>query len=423
VLPGSNPSQEETTDKPAFQIEQISGRGTSPRKGIVPLLFFLAEMQRIGTENNAHEEESAMNIVEVSGLGKQFQTRQREAGMSGSIRSLFHPTYRVREAVRGVSFSLERGEVLAFIGPNGAGKSTTIKMLTGILYPSVGQAQVLGLVPWQDRHALSYRIASVFGQKSQLWFHLPPRETFRLLARIYDLDETIFQKRLAFLVEAFEIQDYLTTPVRKLSLGERMRCELAAALLHGPEVLFLDEPTIGLDVIAKQRMRDLISRLNAEEQTTVFLTSHDAGDVEQICRRAIVINDGQILLDAPVATLKREYLRSKTIDLLLGEVIEQQAQQAQQKEARGNQHLLPGLETFAGVKVIKARGHSLRLEVDTRQQPIEPVVSTLMQRYRVVDLNIADPPMEEIIAAIYGTKANELDERDVQEQSPEASGL
>ncbi|HLW00525.1 MAG TPA: ATP-binding cassette domain-containing protein [Ktedonobacterales bacterium] len=345
-----------------------------------------------------------MNVVEVDGLGKHFRTRQRAAGLAGSARALFQPSYRVREAVRSVSFSLERGEMLAFIGPNGAGKSTMIKMLTGILYPTMGQARVLGLVPWRERRALSYRIASVFGQKSQLWFHLPPRDTFRLLARIYDLDEAVFQKRLAFLVEAFEIEDYLTTPVRKLSLGERMRCELAAALLHGPEVLFLDEPTIGLDVIAKQRMRDLIGRLNAEEQTTVFLTSHDAGDVEQICRRAIVINDGQIILDAPVATLKREYLRSKTIDLLLEEVIEPEVTaNAATNGAAGQPAGLVGLEGMEGVRVVKIKGHGVKLEVDTRQQPIEPVVSALMRRYRVLDLNIADPPMEEIIAAIYGT--------------------
>ena len=344
-----------------------------------------------------------MSVVEVNGLGKQFRLRQREAGLAGSVRSLFRPAYRLREAVRGVSFSLERGEMLAFIGPNGAGKSTSIKMLTGILFPTMGEARVLGLVPWRERRALSYRIASVFGQKSQLWFHLPPRDTFRLLARIYDLDDAIYQKRLAFLVEAFELQEYLTTPARKLSLGERMRCELAAALLHRPEVLFLDEPTIGLDVIAKQRMRDLISRLNAEEGTTVFLTSHDAGDVEQVCRRAIVINDGQIILDAPVATLKREYLRSKTIDLLLEELIEQPADgTAAANGARNGRATLLGLEGLAGVKVLKVKGHGVKVEVDTSQQPIEPVVSALMRRYRVLDLNIADPPMEEIIAAIYG---------------------
>ncbi len=360
-----------------------------------------------------------MQVVEVEGLGKRFRTRQRAAGLAGSASALFRPNYRMREAVREVSFSLERGEMLAFIGPNGAGKSTTIKMLTGILYPTMGEARVLGLVPWRERRALSYRIASVFGQKSQLWFHLPPRDTFRLLARIYDLDEAVFQRRLAFLVEAFEIADYLTTPVRKLSLGERMRCELAAALLHAPEVLFLDEPTIGLDVIAKQRMRDLIGRLNAEEHTTVFLTSHDAGDVEQICRRAIVINDGQIILDAPVATLKRDYLRSKTIDLLLEESIEGEPDPADGSNngAMGQPAGLVGLEGLEGVRVVKIKGHGVKLEVDTRQQPIEPVVSALMRRYRVLDLNIADPPMEEIIAAIYGTTRAVLDRRGDQQEA------
>lgn len=351
-----------------------------------------------------------MQVVEVNGLGKAFRLRQREAGLKGSIQSLFHPSYRTREAVRDISFSLERGEMLAFIGPNGAGKSTTIKMLTGILFPTSGEARVLGLVPWRERRALSYRIASVFGQKSQLWFHLPPRDTFRLLARIYDLDDATFQRRLAFLVEAFEIGEFLTTPARKLSLGERMRCELAAALLHGPEVLFLDEPTIGLDVIAKQRMRDLIGRLNQEEGTTVFLTSHDAGDVEQVCRRAIVINHGQIILDAPVAKLKREYLRSKTVDLLLEENVEAASGGQPIEKLNGQRAAMLGLEGFEGVQVLKVNGHGVKLEVDTRQQPIEPVVSALMRRYRVLDLNISDPPMEEIIAAIYQTKQAEPEE-------------
>ncbi len=345
-----------------------------------------------------------MIVVEVAGLGKQFRIRQRESGLLGSVKGLFRSQYRLREAVRGIRFSLERGEMLAFIGPNGAGKSTTIKMLTGILYPSMGEARVLGLVPWKERRALSYRIASVFGQKSQLWFHLPPRDTFRLLARIYDLDEATYQRRQAFLVEMFEIKEYLTTPARKLSLGERMRCELAAALLHKPEVLFLDEPTIGLDVIAKQRMRDLIARLNAEEGTTVFLTSHDAGDVEQVCRRAIVINHGQVILDTQVSTLKHEYLRSKTIDLLLEEPVEQMLAEESADGAQERQRLLLGLGSFAGIRVLKIKGHGVKLEVDTRQQSIEPVISALMQRYRVQDMNIADPPMEEIIAAIYGAK-------------------
>src|SRR5205809_1146770 len=260
-----------------------------------------------------------MSIIKVDGLAKTFRTRQRGAGFSNSLRSFFVPTYREREAVKQISFTLEPGEVLAFIGPNGAGKSTTIKMLTGVLYPSAGEAHVLGLTPWRQRRTLSYSIASVFGQKSQLWYHLPPQDTFNLLARIYELDMTEYRKRRDFLVEVFDIAEYMGTPARKLSLGERMRCELAAALLHKPKVIFLDEPTIGLDVIAKQRIRDLIGQLNAEEGVTVFLTSHDAGDIEQVCRRAIVINHGEIILDTPVTKLKRDYLKAKTVDLLLEE--------------------------------------------------------------------------------------------------------
>src|SRR5256886_8884581 len=185
-----------------------------------------------------------MSIIEVDGLAKTFRTRQRGAGFANSLRSFIAPQYREREAVKHISFSLEPGEVLAFIGPNGAGKSTTIKMLTGVLYPSAGEAHVLGLTPWRQRRTLSYSIASVFGQKSQLWYHLPPQDTFNLLARIYELDMNEYRKRRDFLIDAFEIADYIGTQARKLSLGERMRCELAAALLHKPSVIFLDEPTI-----------------------------------------------------------------------------------------------------------------------------------------------------------------------------------
>ncbi len=263
-----------------------------------------------------------MPIITVDALTKTFRSRERAAGLTGSLRSFVTPRYREREAVKHISFSLEAGEVLAFIGPNGAGKSTTIKMLTGILYPSAGNAQVLGLIPWRQRSKLAYRISSVYGQKSQLWYHLPPQDTFDLLAHIYELDMQAYRQRRAFLVDVFDIAEYMGIPARKLSLGERMRCELAAALLHKPEVVFLDEPTIGLDVIAKQRIRELISLLNTEEGMTVFLTSHDAGDIEQVCRRAVVINHGEIILDTPVAKLKRDYLKAKTVDLLLEEPAE-----------------------------------------------------------------------------------------------------
>src|SRR5579875_2385324 len=271
-----------------------------------------------------------MAIVEVEALRKTFRSRQRGAGLANSLRSFVAPRYREREAVKGISFALEAGEVLAFIGPNGAGKSTTIKMLTGILYPTAGRVQVLGLTPWKQRRKLAFHISSVFGQKSQLWYHLPPQDTFDLLAHIYELERSAYRRRRDFLVEVFGIAEHMRTPARKLSLGERMRCELAAALLHRPQVIFLDEPTIGLDVIAKQRIRELIGHLNAEEGVTIFLTSHDAGDVEQVCRRAIVINHGEIILDAPVAQLKRDYLKTKTVELLMQEMASSLVQTDQQ---------------------------------------------------------------------------------------------
>ncbi|HEU5199646.1 MAG TPA: ATP-binding cassette domain-containing protein [Ktedonobacterales bacterium] len=353
-----------------------------------------------------------MPIIEVEGISKTFRTRERAAGFRGSLSSFLAPRYRERQAVKPTSFALEAGEVLAFIGPNGAGKSTTIKMLTGILHPSGGRASVLGLTPWEQRRRLAFHIACVYGQKSQLWYHLPPQDTFNLLARIYELDQRVYRQRRDFLVEVFEITEHMRTPARKLSLGERMRCELAAALLHKPSVVFLDEPTIGLDVIAKQRIRDLIGQLNAEEGLTVFLTSHDAGDIEQVCKRAIVINHGEVVLDTPVARLKRDYLRLKTVDLLLAgqaeELIATDAASGQQRlriQLPGSIHAERSGE--AGIRVLKAGGHGLKLEIDTARSPLEPVIAAIMQQGRIQDMTIADPPMEEIIALIYRQVASQ----------------
>ncbi len=287
-----------------------------------------------------------------------------------------------------------------------------VHIRNGILYPTVGKAQVLGMVPWQQRRKLAYSISSIFGQKSQLWYHLPPQDTFDLLARIYELDMTEYRKRRAFLIDVFDIAEHMCTPARKLSLGERMRCELAAALLHKPAVIFLDEPTIGLDVIAKQRIRELIGHLNTEEGLTVFLTSHDAGDVEQVCRRAIVINHGEIILDAPVAKLKRDYLKAKTVDLLLEEPA---AMLLKTDDNSGKQRLsirLPGsiheeIHETEGVQVLKVKGHGLKLEIDTSRTPLEPIIASIMHYCHILDMTIADPPMEEIIAAIYGEAGRE----------------
>jgi ABC-2 type transport system ATP-binding protein len=322
-----------------------------------------------------------LTAIQVRRLAKTFVTRDKQPGLKGSVRTFFHPLHRETQAVKEITFAVDKGERVAFIGPNGAGKSTTIKMLVGILYPTSGEAQVLGKVPWRERQRLAYEIGAVFGQKSQMWYHLPPQDSFDLLARIYELEVGTYRQRLSYLVDLFEIGQYVDVPVRKLSLGERMRCEIAASLLHQPRILFLDEPTIGLDVVVKQRIRDLILELNEEEGVTIFLTSHDAGDVEVLCKRAMVINHGEVIFDGRVSTLKREYIRSKTISLKLGEPWQ-------------------GFDG-PGVQVLKHKGYGVKLHVDTAAVPIEEVMGRLLGRYAIADINVANPPMEDIIARIY----------------------
>lgn len=246
--------------------------------------------------------------IEVQELSKTFRARQpRGPGIRARLADVVAPRSRDVHAIEGISFRIAAGERVAFIGPNGAGKSTTLKILAGILYPTSGHVSVCGLVPWRDRHELGFTIGTVFGQRSQLWYQLAPRDTLELLARVYELPRALWRARLDALVHAFELAHLLDRPVRQLSLGERMRCEIAASLLHAPRVLFLDEPTIGLDVTAKATIRELLSRRSREEGTTLLLTSHDSGDIEQVCDRVVIINRGRIVLDATVAELKRRH--------------------------------------------------------------------------------------------------------------------
>jgi viologen exporter family transport system ATP-binding protein len=320
--------------------------------------------------------------VVARGLTKVFRTREKAAGLKASLSGLVAPRFRDVEAVAGIDLRIEPGELLAFIGPNGAGKSTTIKMLTGILHPTSGDAAVLGLVPWRERQKLAFRIASVFGQRSQLWYHLPPADSLDLLAHIYELEPKVYRARLRELVEQFEIEHLLHVPVRKLSLGERMRCEIAGSLLHRPSIVFLDEPTIGLDVVAKQHIRRHIRDLNEREGTTVFLTSHDAGDVEQLCRRVVMINHGKVMFDDTLSAMRQQFLRNmKRIEIKLLE-----------PAATVN---LPGM------RVVRQDDYELVVEIDTTQVPIEAAVAALMDGARVADISIEDPPLEEIIAAMY----------------------
>ena len=324
-------------------------------------------------------------IVAVNGISKTFSLKQKKPGLSGSIRSLWKTETKQVQAISDISFSLNQGEILAFIGPNGAGKSTTIKILTGILHPTGGKASVLGYVPWKDRRQLTYHIGSIFGQKPQLWYHLPAEDSFQLFSRVYELEPTVYQKRRDFLVESFQIKDLLNIPVRKLSLGQRMKCEIAASLLHSPQVIFLDEQTIGLDVVAKQQIREAIRQLNEEEGTTIFLTSHDAGDIENLCKRVIIVNHGQVIFDDRTSVLKRQYLRRKVIDVRF-------------IEALNAPFDIPGVET------IKQGTFGVKLEFDGGQIPVEEVVQQVMAVQSFQDINISDPPLEEVIREIYTSK-------------------
>ena len=321
------------------------------------------------------------SVISACGLRKVFTVVRRAESGWQRLRSYLRPRREEVVAVGGIDLEVAAGEAVAFLGPNGAGKSTTIKMLTGILVPSAGEARVLGLVPWAQRQALAYRIGVVFGQRSQLWLHLPAVDTFNLLARIYDLEPGEYRRRREELVERFQLRDLLHVPVRKLSLGQRMRCELAAALLHRPRVLFLDEPTIGLDPVAKAAIRDLIRQANQEEGVTVFLTSHDAGDVERVCRRAVLIHQGRLLLDEPVSALRRRLPGRKIVSVRLGSPWQ-------------------GLD-LPGVEVLKAGPHGVKLAVRTGQVGIDAVVAELLRHHALEDLSIEDPPLEEVIADLY----------------------
>lgn len=285
------------------------------------------------------------------------------------------------EAVSGLDLVIDPGERVAYIGPNGAGKSTSIKMFTGILHPTSGTAEVLGHVPWKQRRSLTRCIGTLFGQRSQLWFELTPRQSLRMLAVIHRLDPPTEARRLAELGELLEARDLFDVPVRTLSLGQRMRCELAASLLHEPAIAFLDEPTIGLDLLAKQRFRQLLVRLNQEEGTTVFLTSHDVADIEHVAQRVVVINHGRVIYDDRVSVMRRSLLATKLIEVSFDGP--------------------PDSLELAGVMEVERSDTSLRLSVDTSVTPVRKVVDLLLERTDVGDLSIVDPPLEEVIAGIY----------------------
>lgn len=327
-----------------------------------------------------------MRVIEAEALTKNFRVKRKEKGMRGSIRAVFHPQTEEIRAVDRVSFGVEEGEVLAFIGPNGAGKSTTIKMLTGILYPDGGRVEVLGIDPVKKRKQLAYQIGTVFGQKEQLWTHLTPYDNFCFFGAIYDLSGREAEWRIAELSEIFELSDFINTPVRNLSLGQRIRCEIVASLIHKPKVLFLDEPTIGLDPVVKENIRMLIKQMNRELHTTIFLTSHDIGDIEKLCRRIVIVNSGQIVMDDSMEHLKYHYLNKKIVEVKLQE-----------------ETVLPPTQ---GITILKQKGSHVRFEVDTSVMKINDALRSIDAEH-VEDINISNIPLENIIMEIYRSEGRE----------------
>ena len=321
-----------------------------------------------------------MSIIEVKKLNKTFKVKIKQKGFKGTIKSIFKPKYKVIKAVNNISFEVEKGEMIAFIGPNGAGKSTTIKMLTGILHNDSGSIKVMGLDPKKDRKKLAYEIGCVFGQKEQLWTHLTPYDNFKFFGAVYDIPEKVVERKILELKELFELDNFINTPVRNLSLGQRIRCEIVASLIHEPKVLFLDEPTIGLDTVVKENIRKLIKRMNKEYKTTIFLTSHDVSDIEKLCKRVIIVNNGKIVLDDSMENLKYHYLNKKIVEAKMKEPV--------------------NLDDEDGITIVKDKGYNLKIEVDINKRSVTDAIK-LLNPDNIIDINIGNIPLEEIISEIY----------------------
>ncbi len=322
-----------------------------------------------------------MAIIETVELRKVFRSIVRQPGLGGAVASLFSRTFEEKVAVESVSFALEPGDLVGYIGPNGAGKSTTIKMLTGILVPSSGELRVAGIVPSRDRQTNAQNIGVVFGQRSQLYWDLPLRESFELLRSIYDVPRGRYRENLAHFSAILDLERFMGTPVRQLSLGERMRGDFAAAMLHDPQVVYLDEPTIGLDAIAKEAIRDFIAEINRERGTTVILTTHDLADVERLSRRIILIDEGTVIYDGPLSRLREEYGTHRT---LVVNLFEDAAEVA-----------------VDGATVVAREGHSVQFRFDRRTISAEALVRRVTERYRITDIAIIEPDIETIVRRIY----------------------
>lgn len=324
-------------------------------------------------------------MIEVSHLQKNFSKTIKEPGLKGALKSFVHPQREIFEAVKNLSFEVPKGQILGFIGANGAGKSTTIKMLTGILKPTSGYCRINGKIPQDNRQDYVRDIGAVFGQRTQLWWDLALQETYVVLKEIYDVPEKAFRKRMDFLNEVLDLNEFIKDPVRTLSLGQRMRADIAASLLHNPKVLFLDEPTIGLDVSVKDNIRRAITQINQEEETTILLTTHDLSDIEQLCDRIIMIDKGQEIFDGTVTQLKQSFGKMKSLSFELRPGQEQVVSQ------------------FMGLPDITVERHELSLDIqyDSSRYQTADIIQKTMADFAVRDLKMTDVDIEDIVRRFY----------------------
>jgi ABC-2 type transport system ATP-binding protein len=322
-----------------------------------------------------------MSFIEVENISKKYKISKRKSGIPGMLANLFVPKFEDKEAVKDISFSIEKGEMVGFVGPNGAGKSTTIKMLSGILYPDEGEIRVSGIVPYKERRKYVGKIGVVFGQKSQLQWDLPVMDSFELLKAIYRIPEETYKKNLDRYTEMLDMSDFLKQPVRQLSLGQKMRADIAAALLHSPEIVFFDEPTIGVDVVGKDSIRNFIRDLNAEDKVTMIFTTHDMQDIEKTCNRLIIINKGSKIYDGTLEGVRKLHGSSRQLDVFF----------------MNDEKVRP----IPGVEIEEVDKRHSQLIFDGKRVHINDLMSHLLSTYNVKDINIAEPDIESIIRKIY----------------------
>ena len=327
-------------------------------------------------------------VIRVENLVKEFRRPRKQEGRFGALRTLFTRQFDAVRAVDQVNFAIEPGELVGYIGPNGAGKSTTIKMMTGILVPTSGTVDVGGLVPWRERERNAMQIGVAFGQRSQLWWDLPLIESFNLIAKLYRVREAKYRRNLERFISVLDMQEFLERPVRQLSLGQRMRGDLAASMLYEPQILYLDEPTIGLDIVAKENMRIFIEEMNRDSGTTIVLTTHDLADVELLCRRLILIDHGHVLYDGGVEQLKTKYAPYRVL------VVELEA------DAVTSGRLIAAADV-PGAEIVEQVDGVARIQFESARTPVQNLIAALNARYPIADLSIVEPDLEGVVRQIY----------------------